>query len=75
MPRGPPPAAITAREEQDRASHFRAKVTVTAAPRLAPRAAAALPPGFYLLALVARAEGGTESLTLTQPLRIEGSAP
>ncbi|MEK7331023.1 MAG: lamin tail domain-containing protein, partial [Candidatus Eisenbacteria bacterium] len=37
--------------------------------------AAELPPGLYLLALVARAEGGAETLTLTQPLRIEGSAP
>jgi hypothetical protein len=36
---------------------------------------AELPPGLYLLALVARAEGGVETMTLTQPLRVEGSAP
>jgi hypothetical protein len=34
-----------------------------------------LPPGLYVLALVARAEDGAQSLTFTQPLRIEGSAP
>jgi hypothetical protein len=34
-----------------------------------------LPPGLYLLAMVARAEGGAETMTLTQPLRVEGNAP
>lgn len=49
----------------------------TAVPARGERAwnAAELPPGLYLLAMVARAEGGAETLTLTQPLRIEGSAP
>ncbi len=37
--------------------------------------ASELPPGLYVLALVARAEDGAGSMTLTQPLRIEGSAP
>jgi hypothetical protein len=37
--------------------------------------AADLPPGLYLLAMVAHAEGGAETMTLTQPLRVEGSAP
>jgi hypothetical protein len=37
--------------------------------------AAELPPGLYLLALVARAEDGAGTMTLTQPLRVEGSAP
>lgn len=34
-----------------------------------------LPPGLYLLAMVARAEGAAETMTLTQPLRVEGNAP
>jgi hypothetical protein len=35
----------------------------------------AIPPGFYVLALIARGEGATGTLTATQPLRVEGSAP
>ena len=37
--------------------------------------AAGVTPGLYLLALLARAEDGAGSLTATQPVRIEGSAP
>jgi len=37
--------------------------------------AAGIPPGLYVMSLIARAEGGGETLALRQPLRIEGSAP
>jgi hypothetical protein len=37
--------------------------------------AAALPPGLYLVALLARAEGGPGALTATQALRVEGGVP
>jgi len=49
----------------------------TAVPARGERAwnAATLPPGLYLVALVAHGEGGAGTLTATQPLRIEGSAP
>lgn len=39
-----------------------------------PWSAAGVAPGLYLLALIARAEGGAGSLTATQPVRIEGGA-
>ena len=34
-----------------------------------------VPPGLYVMALLARGEGGAGTLTATQALRIEGSAP
>jgi hypothetical protein len=37
--------------------------------------AQALPPGLYLLALLARAEGEADIVTLTQPVRVEGNVP
>jgi len=40
-----------------------------------PWGAVGVAPGLYLLALLARAEDGGGSLTATQPVRIEGSAP
>jgi len=40
-----------------------------------PWSAVGVAPGLYLLALLARADGGGGSLTATQPVRIEGSVP
>ena len=40
-----------------------------------PWSAVGVTPGLYLLALLARADDGGGSLTATQPVRIEGSAP